>query len=497
MTEDRLVSVIIAVYNVEDYLVRCIDSVRNQTYQNLEIILVDDGSTDRSALLCDCYSFIDSRIYVIHKKNSGLSSARNAGLKMATGEYIYFLDSDDYIEPQLLERTIQIMENTESSWCGFRAIRENMQGEKLYQISFIEGSFQIKSEEEKLLFLLGPFLNYLVGWEACFHIYRRDIIEKYRLQFINERAVYAEDLLFSLCYLLHIEKVVIIPDVLYHYTERENSLTYQSREKNIFLKIHHLSEKMYQEVCSINGSVIKNQFYLIYLLLMEWHAREYILKYGIAAVKKSLMRIPWREYIPKDYFVSGYQEDIRLYGFQCGVITIVIPLIQEQKASVTKYVNHVLQQSIQRLDIMILCKKGCDIKNIDCRIRYIYVENVNSDVNFQLGFKWGYGEYIFFANIENIIDTDFLRKLSDAMKYNQCDTGLLCKSIYETEICDNSSSIERKRTRLLLKNMDEENKKIIFRKSLLKKSGLGRMERLKHYETNMILSGKTLFLSEE
>ena len=98
---EKLVSVIVAVYNIEEYLPRCVDSILAQTYRNLEIILVDDGSKDQSGSICDSYAEKDRRIKVIHKKNGGLSDARNAGMDAATGEYIGFVDGDDWIEPDM------------------------------------------------------------------------------------------------------------------------------------------------------------------------------------------------------------------------------------------------------------------------------------------------------------------------------------------------------------------------------------------------------------
>ena len=100
---DKLISVIVPIYNVEEYLNECVDSILNQTYKNLEIILVDDGSTDKSGIICDDYAKIDSRIKVIHKKNGGLSDARNVGIDRALGEFIIFIDSDDYIDHSMCE----------------------------------------------------------------------------------------------------------------------------------------------------------------------------------------------------------------------------------------------------------------------------------------------------------------------------------------------------------------------------------------------------------
>ena len=115
-----LISVIVPIYNVEKYLARCVDSIVNQTYKNLEIILVDDGSPDRCPQMCDDYAKKDSRIKVVHKKNGGLSDARNAGLAVATGEYISFIDSDDYVSDDFFECLLDVMnkENSDIAECS-------------------------------------------------------------------------------------------------------------------------------------------------------------------------------------------------------------------------------------------------------------------------------------------------------------------------------------------------------------------------------------------
>ena len=116
MNESPLISVIVPVYNVEEYLTQCIESIINQTYTNLEIILVDDGSTDQSGKICDEYAIKDDRIQVIHKENRGVGSARNVGLDTSKGEYVSFVDSDDYVDKnyikillkQMLEHNVQV-----------------------------------------------------------------------------------------------------------------------------------------------------------------------------------------------------------------------------------------------------------------------------------------------------------------------------------------------------------------------------------------------------
>ena len=110
MSKNIEISVIIAVYNVEDYIKRCLESIVNQTYNNMQIIIVDDGSTDKSSEICDEYALIDQRIEVIHKENGGLSSARNAGIERAKGDYLIFVDSDDYVDTGLCKRLCRALE---------------------------------------------------------------------------------------------------------------------------------------------------------------------------------------------------------------------------------------------------------------------------------------------------------------------------------------------------------------------------------------------------
>ena len=110
------VSVIIPVYNVQDYLARCIDSVVTQTHHDLEILLVDDGSTDASGDICNKLARQDQRITVIHKENGGLSDARNAGLDAMTGDYVTFIDGDDYVHPRFVEHLLRTINSTGKSW---------------------------------------------------------------------------------------------------------------------------------------------------------------------------------------------------------------------------------------------------------------------------------------------------------------------------------------------------------------------------------------------
>lgn len=113
MCEEKLLSVIVPVYKVEPYLHRCVDSIRNQTYKNLQIILVDDGSPDNCGKICDEYAELEARIIVVHQKNRGLSGARNTGLRYAKGDYVAFVDSDDWIDSSMYETLVDMIEKND------------------------------------------------------------------------------------------------------------------------------------------------------------------------------------------------------------------------------------------------------------------------------------------------------------------------------------------------------------------------------------------------
>lgn len=133
MSDSPLISVIIPVYNVEKYLHRCLDSVIEQTYKNLEVILIDDGSTDHSGEICDDYAAKDVRIHVIHQENQGVSAARNKGLDTAKGEYIAFVDSDDYILPEMYAKMLECIIENNVDFCVCQWQYEYADGRQVVQ----------------------------------------------------------------------------------------------------------------------------------------------------------------------------------------------------------------------------------------------------------------------------------------------------------------------------------------------------------------------------
>ena len=218
-----LISAIVPVYNVEPYLKKCVDSLLSQTFEDFEIILVDDGSVDNSGKICDQYLEIDNRISVIHKANGGLSDARNAGLKIARGDFVFFVDSDDYIEPDTFMTVVpSLNDDYQMIVLPFFLEYENGDTKLIFRGEFDKKSFTKK--EDKLKFLCNELTDYRVAWNAWGKFFRLSTIKKYEIFFEDNKQIFAEDLYYCLCYFVFINSVVNLNKPLYHYVIRNNSI---------------------------------------------------------------------------------------------------------------------------------------------------------------------------------------------------------------------------------------------------------------------------------
>lgn len=221
----KQISVIVPVYNVADYLEKCISSIQNQTYKNLEIILVNDGSTDKSGIICDKIAEKDNRVKVIHQVNSGVSSARNAGICASTGTFITFIDGDDWIEKDAFEK--MILYDEDISFCRFYRNYSDEQveyyEETLYEIIRDPSQLQFFEFENKYERTKKEIFTDIIFGSVCRSIFRKDIIIQNNIYFDLDVKL-GEDKLFLLKYMTYVNKAKLVDAYLYHYrSDRNNS----------------------------------------------------------------------------------------------------------------------------------------------------------------------------------------------------------------------------------------------------------------------------------
>lgn len=268
-----LISIIVPIYHVEKYLEQCIQSIRRQTYHNLEIILVDDGSDDGCPAICDRHASEDDRIKVIHKQNGGVDSARKEGILAATGKYIGYVDGDDWIEPVMYEKLLGYLQkyNVEivdsgviDSWIGREKRREPYIAEGCYK-----GRDFTEQVESRLLYS-GSFFSHGLESYLCSKLYLKEKLIKFQLMddLVN---IYHDDTMVSLPCIAASKSLYVSHDCYYHYRVRNDSLKRVSRTNEVenFQKCY---DKFYER---FQGTILEQQgdrqikYYALYWLLYK------------------------------------------------------------------------------------------------------------------------------------------------------------------------------------------------------------------------------------
>ncbi len=229
--EKGKISIIIPVFKVEKYLQECLDSLLNQTYKNLEIILVDDASPDSCPQICDAFAERDKRIAVIHKKNGGAASARNVGLDCASGEFIAFVDSDDYVDEDYISRLLCLMkeENADISVCSFSNVYRN-------RIERMENAEGIYTAQDYLRLFLQDWKCGLI-WNKLF---KADLLKDVR--FAEGHII--DDEFFTYKAVMSAERIVVKNNNLYYYRQRKSGVMNQGRKKKMFQdRMEYMAER--------------------------------------------------------------------------------------------------------------------------------------------------------------------------------------------------------------------------------------------------------------
>ena len=227
MKEQKLISVVVPIYNVEKYLEEALNSIVNQTYKNLQIILIDDGSTDQSGVICDKYAKRDNRITVIHQKNAGAGAAKNTGLELIKGDYFSIIDSDDYIELNMYEKMIGYMESYHADvvQCLFRNVFINRR---------VDRNFIIKSKPIRKIRRNKFLKEYLYDWKYAIFankIFKTSLLKNIR--FPVGRKI--DDEFFTYKLICNAENVVNTKEVFYNYRMRQSSVMNENADKRLIL----------------------------------------------------------------------------------------------------------------------------------------------------------------------------------------------------------------------------------------------------------------------
>ena len=229
MERQPKISIIIPVYNVENYIRRCLDSVINQTLKDIEIIIVNDGTKDNSLEICNEYADLDSRIKIFSKKNEGLGLTRNYGIDRANGKYVAFLDSDDFVDFDFYEKLLENAEKNSTDAC-FANIKLYTKDQKIVQRDKMPFKNEVVESKKYMYNLLhvedkkeyGKEYMGMCVWRS---IYKKDILDKYNIRFESERKFISEDILFNIDFCMNSKRVSFIDNTYYYYCFNSESLT--------------------------------------------------------------------------------------------------------------------------------------------------------------------------------------------------------------------------------------------------------------------------------
>lgn len=272
-----LFSIIIPVYNVEAWLGRCLDSILSDRCTDIELILVDDGSTDGSGKICDEYAAFHANISVIHKENGGLSSARNAGLERASGEWVSFIDSDDWVDRDSYHSVAMLLarlgeDRPDLVKFGYKKAAGN--DVRTLVPCVPEGAYDRDGIVQKLLPVafgskrISDSTLHTFVLSACAHIYRREFLQETRKRFTSEREVGSEDFLYLFSLYIQASRVYVSHTVWYNYDTREGSLTRRYR-KDLVAQYKYLGSLTHQELSEAGlDTLLAEDFNVFYVGLM-------------------------------------------------------------------------------------------------------------------------------------------------------------------------------------------------------------------------------------
>ena len=393
------VSVIVPVYNGEDFLGQCLDSILTQTLEDIEVICVDDGSTDETASILQTYAFLDSRLKIITQENKGIAAARNKGMKEASGEYIIFWDSDDFFENNMLEKMLAKAQddNSDVVMCGHylfdNGIKEKVQDIEIQEEYLKKSPFKPEDLAQNLFDICPSH-----AWNK---LVKKKLIEKNNI-FFDERVSYAEDHLFSYCVLTSANKISLLKDCLVYY--RFNTIMQASSSKKdhfldvlkagalLYTKIKEKHGKLYlQAVCKKIKGLMKD--------VLEGCSSEQK-REGLLQIRQELS-----EEILDGIFSDYSSSDVK--------VSIIIP-VYNAASFLTKCLDSCLNQTLKEIEI--ICVDDGSLDNSleilnqyaqkDNRVIVIHQENQRQAIARNKAMDVARGQFIQFVDSDDWIDLD-------------------------------------------------------------------------------------------
>lgn len=276
MCANPLLSIIVPVYNVEAYLVECLDSILAQNFSDYEIILVDDGSTDNSGIICDKYTAENPAFRCIHKPNGGLPSARKAGFQISRGQYVTFVDSDDWIAPAMYSTMCQAVYDTRADIviCDYTAV---MPDQKVVCSSIFPSGFYDKKRLEKEVYpymiYSGSFFKYGTAPSLCNKLFRRDLLQRH-LFHVPDDIVVGEDALASYSCMLEASSMYFINDAFYYYRSNANSVSRRAISVERLIENHKVFDTLQNVIDASAYPCMTSQldYYFVYQSLLTFEA---------------------------------------------------------------------------------------------------------------------------------------------------------------------------------------------------------------------------------
>lgn len=326
------ISIIVPVYNVQKYLNDCINSVIQQIFYNWELILVDDGSKDESGAICDMFAAKDSRITVVHQENSGVSMARNAGIKKSQGEYIFFLDSDDYIQSNALDVLHSAMVASDAD-CAILSIDYVFEGQEKEEKYILPPEKVVLSE--KLNEIYRAFFVRHVFHSACGKLYRSDIIKKNDIQFEKGISI-LEDGMFVSDYLKRSDIIVTLQDSFYFYRQFESD----SLMKRFNINAIEALEKKYKKETYLRNRLNEDNLMFYYNSFFE-----------------NIWTFVTQVYSRSGYISEKKREILFDYHSRCVTKIVIDWLLASKKIRIRKVIKcWLLKRAPVILHLLLLCK---------------------------------------------------------------------------------------------------------------------------------------------